>query len=161
MIDQKRILTLNIRKYMQANGIKMKNMAEKMGFKTTQSLQNILTGSANPSWVSLIALCNATNVPLQDWFSPDAEIFGLEKPEAQEANNNDFLSDLKAYQQEQTEDDKVKVIFGKDERYIEFNNKKIPTSDFDFSNITAKYGEIVLTVDVLVDVIEKRHGTTN
>jgi hypothetical protein len=104
-----------------------------------------------------MALCNATNIPLQDWFTPDAEIFGLETEE----NNNDFLTDLKAYQQEQTEDDKVKVIFGKDERYIEFNNKKIPTSDFDFSNITAKYGEIVLTVDVLVDVIEKRHGTTN
>lgn len=158
MIDQKRILTLNIRKYMQANGIKMKNMAEKMGFKTAQSLQNILTGNANPSWVSLIALCNATNVSLDKWFSPDEEIFGLEKSEE---TNNDFLADLKAYQQEQAEDDKVKVIFDKDERYIEFNNKKIPTSDFDFSNITAKYGEIVLTVDVLVDVIEKRHGTTD
>jgi len=157
MIDQKRILTLNIRKYMQANGIKMKNMAEKMGFKTTQSLQNILTGSANPSWVSLIALCNATNISLDKWFSPDEEIFGLETEE----NNNDFLSDLKAYQKEQAEDDKIKVIFGKDERFIEFNNKKIPTSDFDFSNITAKYGEIVLTVDILVDVIEKRNGITD
>lgn len=158
MIDQSRILTLNIRKYMKAHGIRQQTMAEKMGYKSSVSLYNMLTGNSNPSWVALMALCNATNISLQDWFTPDAEIFGPEKPEE---NNNDFLSDLKAYQNEQTEDDKVKVIFGKDERYIEFNNKKIPTSDFDFSNITAKYGEIVLTVDVLVDVIEKRNGITD
>lgn len=157
MIDQSRILTLNIRKYMKAHGITKKNMSEKLGYQSPMSLHNMLTGNSNPSWNALMALCNATNIPLKDWFTPDAEIFGLETEE----NNNDFLTDLKAYQQEQTEDDKVKVIFGKDERYIEFNNKKIPTSDFDFSNITAKYGEIVLTVDVLVDVIEKRNGITD
>lgn len=155
MIDQKRILTLNIRKYMQTNGLRMRSMAEKMGFKTQQSLQNLLTGNANPSWLSLMALCNSTGVPLEKWFAPDEEIFGIEKEET--ADENEFLSQLKAYRKPIEYKDDVKVVFGKDDRYIEFNGRRLPTGDFNWNNLSAEYGEIAITVDLLVDSIEKKH----
>ena len=160
MIDQKRILTLNIRKYLKERGTTLKNFAKELGYENPNSFQNIMTGSTNPSWKLLTTLCDVTNIPLSEWFKPDAEIYGIEKEE--KTDKNEFLSQLKAYQEETKEEpnDKVKVIFG-EENYVEFNGRKLPTSEIDWNNLSAPYGDIIVTVDVLVDSIEKQHGTTN